>query len=329
MDIVIKNNKLFNQKKNKFVIDKVNIDRVKNLKIPPGYHNVKINTDPNFKIQATGYDSMNRKQYIYHKNYLEAQSELKFTDLIHFGKKIKRIRQDITKNVNNPDDLLSKTKVISIMLYLMDRCHFRIGSVKYKKLYDTYGVTTLNTKHLYFKKKHLEIKFKGKKNVINISKISNVEAIEYLKFLCYINQDNEYIFYYKNSNPKIKEMYHITDKHINSYLQEYHHSLTAKMFRTWSANSLLLKFLLESNIPKDKPDAVKIINKIIANVAEKLHHTKKVSKKSYINNQLIQLYLSNFKVFYQIIEKSKKSNGSLPTIDRLLNIFLTYISSNK
>ena len=328
MDIIIRDNKFFNLKNNRFITNNKTLDRINNLKIPPGYTNVKISSDPNSKIQATGYDSANRKQYIYNKDYLESQNEVKFTDLIYFGKKIKKIRQDITKNINRKDNLLSKDKVISIMLYLMDKCHFRIGSVKYKKLYNTYGVTTLNTKHLYFKKNHLEIKFRGKKNVINVSKISNAEAIEYLKFLCYINQDNEYIFYYKNSNPKIKEMYHITDKHINSYLQEYHPLLTAKMFRTWSANSLLLKFLLESEIPKNESEAIKIINKTIANVAEKLHHTKKVSKKSYINNQLVQLYLSNFKVFYRIIEKSKKSNGSLPTIDRLLNIFLTFISSN-
>ena len=37
-------------------------------------------TDVNSRIQAVGYDNKNRKQYIYNKNYIEEQSEIKFLE---------------------------------------------------------------------------------------------------------------------------------------------------------------------------------------------------------------------------------------------------------
>ena len=319
-----KKNQYYNKKKRSIIKEKNILSRIKNLKIPPAYHNVLISSDPNSKIQATGYDDLNRKQYIYHSKFLEQQKEIKFSDLIKFGKKIKRIRKDINKNISKFENLLNKDKVISIMLYLMDKCNFRVGSEKYRKKYNTYGVTTLNVKHLTFKPKHLEIRFIGKKNVMNVSSITNEHAILYLKFLCTINKDNEYIFYYKND--KLNEAFHINEKHINKYLQKYDKFLTAKMFRTWTANHLLIKLLLEEEIPKSDSIAKKHINKILGKIAFKLHHTKDVSKKSYVNNKIVQLYLTNFNLFYKIINNSKKSNGELPTIDRLLNIFLEYLA---
>ena len=55
---------------------------------------------------------------------------------------------------------------------MLDKCKFRIGTEEYKKKYKTYGATTLNTSHLLFRRndnneKEVEIKFRGKKSVIN------------------------------------------------------------------------------------------------------------------------------------------------------------------
>ena len=41
-------------------------------------------------------------------------------------------------------------------LYLIDNCNFRIGSKKYKELYNSYGVTTLS-KHFKFLKIMLKL----------------------------------------------------------------------------------------------------------------------------------------------------------------------------
>ena len=70
------------------------IIRIKKLKIPPIWVDVKIDFNPNAKIQATGYDIKGRKQYIYNEKWLEKSKKRKF-------KKIKDFNYDHYNNVIN------------------------------------------------------------------------------------------------------------------------------------------------------------------------------------------------------------------------------------
>ena len=97
------------------------------------------------------------------------------------------------------------------------------------------------------------------------------------------------------------------------------------MFRTWSANYMLLRSILDYPLPENTKEANKYIREIIRNAASKMHHTGNVSKKSYMNNKLIDLYLENPLKFKTIIEQFRRSNGSFPTISRMLNLFLKYL----
>ena len=101
---------------------KEDIPRIKDLKIPPMWTNVKIDKSSKAKIQATGYDSKGRKQYIYHPDFIEEQQEVKFQDLINFGKSIKRIRKDymgiIESNIYNKLEL-NEEKIISLVLSII------------------------------------------------------------------------------------------------------------------------------------------------------------------------------------------------------------------
>ena len=46
-------------------------------------------------------------------------------------------------NCSNISLVRNKSSMISVILYLIDKCNFRVGCEKYKDLYNTYGVTTL------------------------------------------------------------------------------------------------------------------------------------------------------------------------------------------
>ena len=59
-----------------------------------------------------------------------------------------------------------------------------------------------------------------------------------------------------------------------------------------------------------------------------MHHTSHVSKKSYMNNEIIELYLKDYDKFKSLIEYFRKDNGNLPSIDRLLNLILGEIIKN-
>ena len=152
-------------RKTKKRVNKRTLNRIKSLRIPPSYKKIRISNSAKDKVQAIGVDELGRKQYTYNPKFVEEQQEIKFQDLIQFGKKIKRIRKDYRSIIDSNLPIHNKNKIISIVLYFLDHCKFRIGSEEYKKKYNTYGATTINTNHILFNENEVEIKFVGKKSV--------------------------------------------------------------------------------------------------------------------------------------------------------------------
>ena len=281
----------FKYYKNKIEItDSNELEKIKLLKIPPAYDNVTIIN--NKKIIAYGYDSKNRKQVLYNPKFIAKQNIKKYdkisTSINFFSKLKKKIATDLDSNNE-------KIKAISVIVTLILTCGFRIGNKKYEKENNSVGLTTLKYKHLKFENNKILIDFIGKKGVRNIAYCENHKIYEYL-FNKYNNaaKMDDYIFNYENN--KI-----ITSNDVNEYLKSisllYSKSntiITTKDLRTWNANMLFITFFKkirknrkgdpdidnERNINKD-------IKKAIEMVAEKLHNTYSICKKSYIDPKII------------------------------------------
>jgi len=175
---------------------------------------------------------------------------------------------------------------------------------------------------------YFTIRFIGKKSVENKGKITHPVAIKIMKRLINLYGKFDYIFYYNDS--QTKEIYRISEKHVSNYLKKYNPRLVAKMFRTWAANQMVLSELLPSAASKEasKEAALKkTLAAAIKKTAEKMHHTTNVSKKNYVNNEMIDFYLNRNDEFNRLIVSYKKNNGSYPTIDRMLNMMLRKICS--
>lgn len=310
--------KYFNKSTKKTISHKKTLIRIKSLRIPPNYRNVKISKSPTSKVQAIGEDAKGRKQYIYHNDFIEEQQEIKFQDLINLGKSIKRIRKDY-KKVLESNTNLNQEKIISLVIYLLDECKFRIGTEEYKKKYQTYGATTLNADHILFKDNELVISFIGKKSVSNSKVIKNESVKKMLEELCQKNSNKEYLFYYYDSNGESK---HINSNKITKFLKKYHPSLKPKMFRTWNGNSILLKHLLQQPIPKGEKEIKINLREGIKKVSTELHNTVSVAKKSYCNSEIYETYLNNNDQFFQFIDDNRKINGDKKSTDRILTLFL-------
>lgn len=306
-------------KKTKKRVNKKNLKRIKSLRIPPSYKKVKISSDPKSKVQVIGEDDLGRKQYIYNPKFIEEQQEIKFQDLIMFGKKIKRIRRDYKSIIESNLPITNKNKLISIILYLLDNCRFRIGSEEYKKKYNTYGATTLNTNHILINNDSVEIKFTGKKSVENVAKIKSNSVTRILQELCKQNNGKEYLFYYIDNQG---EQNNITAGQVTTYLKKYNKNLMPKMFRTWNGNSILLKQLIQKGIPKNEKEVKSNLRDAIKKVAFELHNTVAVSKKSYCNSEIYTTYLNNNEKFFDFIDMNRKENGDKKSTDRILSLFL-------
>ena len=160
------------------ILNKKNVHKYLTFYIPPGYDNVKINKK-NGKILAIGYDEKSRPQYIYNKSFTKKRNILKFSDLIDFGKNYKKIFNKIQSDLYTTKE--SKEKQIATILMLIIECDFRVGNDKYTKDNKSYGVTTLESRHIINKKGKILIDFIGKKGVRNKCLINNTKIIRNLK----------------------------------------------------------------------------------------------------------------------------------------------------
>jgi DNA topoisomerase-1 len=264
-------------KNNKEITSKKELEKIKALKIPPAYQNVTIvNTN---KIVAYGYDSKGRKQTLYNPEFVKNQSEKKFDKIFDSMKVFKKIKNVIAKDIKSLD---GKRKNIAMIIYLIFSCGFRIGNKKYEMANNSVGLTTLKFRHIKFKDNLIEIDFIGKKGVRNISVCSHKMIYDYLHNKSLTAEQEDYVFTYENN---MKDKRQISSQDVNEYLRSIDKSVkvTSKDLRTWNANYLFMKFFKKTQGTCKNP-----VKKAIEMVANKLHNTYSICKKSYIDPKLIQ-----------------------------------------
>jgi len=286
------------------ITDVGEIEKIKGLKIPPAYDNVTILN--NKKIIAFGYDSKNRKQILYHPAFIATQTTKKYNKISASIKIFSKLKKKISEDLNSNDE---KKVAIAVIITLILTCGFRIGNKKYEKDNNSVGLTTLKYKHLLFQDDKLVIDFIGKKGVRNVAECDNKRIYEYLyqkaNATNTANAANAYIFSYDGDKV-------IRSSDVNEYLRTisspYSIVITTKDLRTWNANMLFLtyykklrKLRKKRGIAGDGADAAdaadaakatketeKDIKKAIEMVAEKLHNSYSICKKSYIDPKIIE-----------------------------------------
>ncbi len=68
---------------------------------------------------------------------------------------------------------------------------------------------------------------------------------------------------------------------------------TAKDFRTYAANDLFLKFILQKDIPQSATQIKKTINECYDEVADELGNTRAVCRSSYVMPLIPEKYSEN------------------------------------
>ena len=293
--------KYYDQKE-KEIKDEKYIQKVtEGIYISPAYDNVKINLKKG-KVRAIGYDTENRPQYIYDKNYIKKQNDKKFDHMSVFGKKFSKINETINQDLYSTKD--SKEKQVALILKLIMECHFRIGNERYSKKYKSYGTTTLENKHVKVKKDHVIIDFIGKKKVRNVCTVKNKKVVKTLKEKKKTLKKKDRLFTYRKGD----QYFNIQSSDVNKYLKQFG-EFSAKNFRTWGANIEMIVQIIDycKKCEKlTKKEIQSILKKSIQGVAKKLHNTEAVCKSNYLDPELIQFFTLDSKGFLKHFHTKNK-----------------------
>jgi DNA topoisomerase I len=267
--------KTINKKYTYINANQKDIDRIKILCIPPQWKDVEISKNPNEKIQATGIDSKNRKQYIYHPKWVEFSKKEKFKTMNNFP--YNKYKNVTNKFISLND--LSRGCVICNMLKIMEDLNIRVGNEVYLKQNDSIGLTTLMKKHL----SNYTLKFKGKKGVEHEKEIKSKKSRQ---FIDKVKRTPGVFLFYDDTKTNI------TSNDLNTFLKNnVDPEVTCKDIRTYSANVIFLKFMKKLKLPETERERKKNITLGIKYTSEQLGNTPKVCRDSYISPENINKYL--------------------------------------
>ncbi|MFA9188619.1 DNA topoisomerase IB [Flavobacterium magnesitis] len=302
------------------MLDKIHLERIKSLVIPPMWEGVRISNIENTHLQAIGRDAKNRKQYLYHANWSKIRNTTKFYKMYSFGKALPLVRKQVDLDLKKKG--WSKEKVVALVIRLMEETHIRIGNSYYEKENKSYGLTTLRKRHVNIFKDKMKIQFTGKKGIEHSITIRNKKIIKLVSRCEELPGWELFKFIDENGEKKV-----IKSNHVNEYLQNIcGKNFTAKDFRTWSASLSFFNSLLQMEKPTSENEIKSNILKAYECTATALGNTKTVCRKYYVHPIIVDAY-QNGKL-YKAFDRVKKSNTISPYFStsekEVLKLFKTY-----
>ena len=272
--------------KGETVRDKETRKWIASLVIPPAWTDVEISENRKSKLLVTGRDDKDRKQYIYHPNYVEKRNAEKFDRIISFADQLEHMRRVTGQHLRKRK--LSREKVLALMLRLLDSAYFRPGSATYSKENKTYGLTTLRHKHLTIDNDEIIFNYTGKsgqeqeKHIMDKKLARIIQSLDELpgyEIFKYVNEEDEIV--------KVKS------DDLNEYIHEVMgEEFSAKDFRTWAGTIIAAIALdelgvVEKNNQKQLDENIK---EAVNRVSERLGNTPSVARGSYIDPRIINDY---------------------------------------
>ena len=265
--------------------DEMRLLRVRRLAIPPAYKDVWICPSPNGHIQATARDARGRKQYRYHERWREARDENKYERMLVFGQALPKIRRRVKKDMGLRD--LPRNKVLATVVHLLGRTFIRIGNEEYARENKSFGLTTMQDRHVDVKGAKLSFTFRGKSGVKHEIDVSDRRLANIIRKL----QDlpGQDIFQYEDETGEVRN---VSSQDVNDYLQKITgEDFTAKDFRTWAGTVLTAMALSAQGPVEDEAQAKRNIKDAIATVAKILGNTPTICRKCYVHPVVLDSYL--------------------------------------
>lgn len=284
-------------------LSNLDLARITDLRIPPAWTNVAVNSSPGGKLQAVGQDVAGRWQYLYHENHTKSRNNIKYRRLIRFIEDLPTMRTTVSGHLRQPG--LGRERIMACIVRVLSTCFLRPGSEVYASENGTYGIATLKPHHVSVQGDLVRFDFRGKSGVVHCRELRDRRVAIVLKSL--LKCRNTEVFKYQGEDGVFVD---IKRRHINEYIKEVMgDSFTAKDFRTW-AGTLVCACALAREGTEARESASLRKRKIVAAIKETsvtLGNTPAVCRSSYICPEVIESF-----------EKGKTIKHYFATLDEFM-----------
>jgi DNA topoisomerase-1 len=258
--------------------------RLNALAIPPAWTNVWICPDPDGHIQVTARDARDRKQYRYHPSYRAARDLSKFRRMLEFSEILPVLRERVERDLRSVEQ--SRQQLLATVVRLLDKTLIRVGNDEYARENNSYGLTTLRSKHVRVDESQLRFSFRGKSGVEHLVTINDPRLARIVQ-RCQDLHGQE-IFQYLDVLGKRKP---ITSDDVNEYLRAVSgRDITAKDFRSWGGTMVAAVELRAMGAATSQSAEEDNIVQALDAVAKRLGNTRAVCRKYYVHPALLDAY---------------------------------------
>ena len=268
------------------VSDETSLDRIRALVIPPAWRMVRISPAASSRIQALGVDTTGRIQYLYHPQFAARQQKKKFEKIERFGTFLPALRK--ATNEHLALEGFPREKVLALMTRLINQLYIRMGGEKSASTFKTYGITTLQNRHLVIGRGgKLVFEFVGKSYIKHRKVLVDKDLAAVMSELKALGKSRK-LFHYQDAEGQPRP---VRPSDVNSYIKSITcGDFSAKDFRTWGATLLAAVELAQIGRAETEAEMKKNVVRAVKRVAEQLGNTPTVCRGSYIHPVVIKAY---------------------------------------
>ena len=266
--------------------------RIKQLGIPPAWQDVWICAVPMGHIQAVGTDAAGRKQYVYHQKWRERRDAEKFEKMLEFARALPRLRLTCENHLQHPE--LDREKVLACAVRLLDRGFFRIGMEDYAEQNQTYGLATIQKRHVVLKGQEIKFDYIAKSGKRRIQSLVDPLMFDVLATLKKRRGGGDELLAYKEG----RQWVDVKAVDINDYIRRHTGSdYSAKDFRTWNATVLAsVALAISGEASKSATARKRAVSRAVKEVAHYLGNTPAVCRASYIDPRVFDRYQTGWTI---------------------------------
>jgi DNA topoisomerase I len=265
--------------------DADDLQRIKDLVIPPAWKKVWISPHRNGHIQAVGTDVAGRRQYLYHTAWQQERAEEKFDRVLELSTRLPEFRARIAADLNRRG--LSRERVLALGLRLLDRGYFRSGGERYVEENESYGLSTLLRDHVTVHRDSVEFDYPAKSGVQRTVEVEDAAVVRAVRSLMRRGRPSERLLVYRNASGW-------TDLHsddLNGRFKELvGDEFTVKDMRTWHGTVLAAVAFADADPPVSQRVIKRVQAAVMREVAEELGNTPAVARGSYVDPRVVTGY---------------------------------------
>ena len=271
----------------RLIRDRKQLASIDALRVPPAWRDVHIAASPRAAIQAWGFDVKGRKQYRYHERAVALREQRKYYRMRRLAHDLPMIREALYAQLGSGREL-TRDRVAAGVLRLISKGFFRPGNERYTRENHTFGITTLNKRHVTVDDSAIEFAFRGKSNKEQHRVVVDRPLAKLVQAL--LRTPGTRLFRYLCDG----RWHNLSQRDVNEYVRRLTPArYTAKDFRTWGGTLRMAMVLSDLGPAASEREAKKNVLLAVRLVAAELGNTPAICRASYVHPIVLARYLDH------------------------------------